>query len=231
MCSVVAACALLAQDKASVDRSAEQALRQLFVSASNVHNAHLLVSYYRVGSSDYYLPDHTNDIWLGPIGQFRVETNSLSGDSSALLVSDGLSVMQDPLDDDQTITISRAGKPMYEVFQREPLAFFMAGDKAFDNFVDKDQPVKFVDAPVGDKAIELHSKDLGKIVVVYKEGSSLPTRIDMFRSFRRRDGGTESPTPTSKEFVRVMSAGNVPTSTFIVHVPKGKKIDDQRTKS
>src|SRR3569832_1148950 len=99
-----AACALLPQDKASVDRSAEQALRQLFTNAANLHNAHILISYYRVGSADYYLFDRSNDLWLGPSGQFRMEGNTLSGDTSSLLVSDGLSVMDDPLDDDQAIT-------------------------------------------------------------------------------------------------------------------------------
>src|SRR5438552_3473032 len=126
MFAFAVAIALASQDKPPVDRSAEPALRQLFASASGLRNAHVLVNFYRAGSSDYYLPDHSDDLWLGAIGQFRLEVNSLSGDSALLLVSDGMSVMTDPLDDDQTIQINRAGKPFYEVMPREPLAFMMA---------------------------------------------------------------------------------------------------------
>src|SRR2546421_13114809 len=127
-----AALVLAGQDKPAIDRSAEAALRQLFVSVSSIHNAHLLVSSYRPGNSDYYLPDHASDLWLGRTGQFRMETTSLSGDSSSLLVSDGLSVMNDPLDDDQTIQLDRAGKPFHELSPREPVAFLLEGPAALD---------------------------------------------------------------------------------------------------
>jgi hypothetical protein len=223
---------LSVQDKPAVDRSAEPALRQLFASTSNLHGAHLLISYYRAGSADYYLPDHTDDVWIGAANQYRVEVNSLSGDSASLLVSDGMSVMSDPLDDDQTIQIDRAGKPMYEVIPRETWAFFLAGPDAFDKFVDKSQPVVFATAAAGEKAIELHSKDLGKIVVSYQDGTAnpVPTRIDLFRSFRRRDAGSESTTATTKQYIRVLSTGHLSTSLFSIHVPKGKKVQDDRQK-
>lgn len=230
MIAFLAAIAISAQDKSSVDRSAEQALRQMFTTVSQLHNAHLYASYYRVGSSDYYLPDHTNDFWLGNSGEYRVQLNSLSGDFSSLTVSDGVSVMTDPLDDDQTINISRSGKPMYEIVQREPLAYLLAN--AFDKFVAKDQPVVFATAPAGEKAIEFHSEDLGKVVIAYKDtANALPTRIDLFRAFRRRDAGIELPNPASREFIKLVSTGDVPHSLFTVVAPKGKKIQDDRTKT
>jgi len=229
---LVPAIALMGQDKPAIDRSAEESLRKLFTTVSSLHGAHLFVSYYRSGSADYYLPDHTNDFWFGAPGQFRSEVNTLSGDSSSLTISDGKSVLTDPLDDDQTILLNKGGRPIYESIPREPLMFFVAGPDAFDKLVSKDGPVTFATADSGEKAIEFRSGEFGKIVIAYKDGANpLPTRIDMYRSFRRRDSGTESTTPTTKEYIGLVSTGTVPSSMFAIVVPKGKKFQDNREKS
>ena len=229
---LVPAIALLGQDKPAIDRSAESALRQLFTSTSNLRGAHFFVSYYRPGSSDYYLPDHTNDIWVGDKGQFRSQTNTLSGDSASLIISDGTSVMQDPLDDDQTIQLNKGGKPIFEVIQREPLSFLLGGPDAFDRLVSRDGAVKFVQAEAGEKAIEFNSGEFGKLVIAYKDSANpIPTRIDLYRSFRRRDAGTDTTSPTQREYVNLISTGPIPSSMFAVVVPKGKKVQDNRVKS
>jgi len=232
MIPALIALGFISQEKPAVDRSAEQALKEVFAATSKLQNAHLLITYYRVGSSDYYLPDHTDDVWLGAGGKYRMELNTLSGDFSNVVVSDGMAIMTDPMNEDEDIQIPRAGKPIYEAIPREPWTYLVAGPDAFDRLVAKDQPVVFVNASGGQKAIELHNTEMGKIVITYRDSATpLPTRIDMFRAFRRRDNGAEMPTPTTKEYVQILSQGHVDSSLFTVNVPKGKKIDDQRSKS
>lgn len=234
MLCLVAALAFGFQDKTTVDRSAEPALRQLFTAISQEHNAHIFATYYRAGATDYYLPDHTFDLWIGDGGKFRMESTSVAGDYTTVMVSDGNTVMNDPMNDDETITLNSSTKPIYEQVSREPIVFMFSGPDAFDKLVDKDQPVIFTQAPEGEKQIEFHSFSMGKIVVAYKENSSdpIPVRIDMFRSFRRRDNGsTESPTPTVREYFRLISRGPIPANYFSTDAPKGKKIEDDRKKA
>lgn len=222
----------LAQEKPDVDHTAEPSLKQVFQRAGDLRNAHAFITQESRSSENFYTEQQTVELWLGRKGQFRMETIGNMGDES-LLVSDGMSVMNDPLSDDDPITLNNAGKPLHELISREPFAFLLEGSAGYDKLVDPTKPIAFAKAAAGDKAIEFHSKDLGKILITYRDSDDepLPLEIDNFRSPRRRDAGLELPYPSSKEFIRLTSVGPMPTSLFSVVTPKGKKVTDERQKA
>jgi outer membrane lipoprotein-sorting protein len=221
----------LAQDKPAVDHSAEPALRQLFQRAGELREVHAVITQATRSSDNFYMAQQTTELWLGRKGQFRMETIGNMGDES-LLVSDGMSIMNDPLSDDDPITLNYAGKPLHELVAREPIAFLLEGPTGYDKLVDPAQSVVFSKANADEKSIEFHSKDLGKIVVTYRDSDDqpLPLEIDTYRSPRRRDVGTELPYPSLKEFIRLTGVGPQPSGLFSVVPPKGKKVEDQRQK-
>ncbi len=232
MIAVIAFSIAIAQDKTAVDQSAAPALKQLFQRAGDLRNVHAVITQATRSSDNFYMAQQTIDLWLGRKGQFRMESIGNMGDES-LLVSDGLSIMNDPLSDDDPITLNSAGKPLHELVNREPIAFLLEGVSGYDKLVDSTQPVVFAKTKSDQKAIEFHSKDLGKIVVTFSDSDEqpLPMEIDTYRSPRRRDAGTELPYPSSKEFIRLTGTGTQPASFFSVVPPKGKKVEDQRQKS
>lgn len=223
---LLAAGVIALQDKAPVDRSAEPALRQVFATVGNVHNAHLILSYFSKASWDGYVYSRTNDLYVGPSGQMRLESNSATGDMS-LTVSDGMTLMNDPLSDDDTITLKKATS-FHEIAPQECIAYLLEGTANFEKVVEKDQPIIFAEASAGHKAIEVRMKTLGKVVITYSESDGFPRRIDLFRSQRRRDDGVEQTTPSTKEYVNFVSSGSLPRSLFSATPPKGKKFEDQR---
>ena len=222
----------LAQDKSAVDHSAEPALKQLFQRAGDLRDVHAVITQATRSSENFYMAQQTTDLWLGSKGQFRMESIGNMGDES-LLVSDGMSIMNDPLSDDDPITLNNAGKPLHELVAREPIAFLLEGPAGYDKLVDSTQPVVFTKADADKRAIEFHSRDLGKLVITFRdsEDEPLPLEIDTYRSPRRRDAGTELPYPSSKEFIRLTGTGMQPARLFSVVPPKGKKVEDQRQKS
>ena len=229
MFAALALSIVLAQDKTVVDHTAEPALKQLFQKAGDLRQIHAVITQATRSSDNFYMAQQTTDLWLGRKGQFRMESIGNMGDES-LVVSDGLSIMNDPLSDDDPITLNNAGKPLHELIAREPIAFLLEGPAGYDKLVDTTQPVIFAKANADEKAIEFHSRDLGKIVITFRdsEDQPLPLEIDTYRSPRRRDAGTELPYPSSKEFIRLTGTGTQPASLFSVVAPKGRKVEDQR---
>jgi hypothetical protein len=227
MLPILVAIALAGQDKPTVDRSAAPGLKQLFENAATVSDVYVVVDSFSRSTGDWYSPAGTSDIYLGRKGQFRYQSTSNRGGSS-LLVCDGATLMADPLSDDETIVLKKATQPFYEVAPRELLAFMVAGPTGYDKTIDTDADIKFTTAPAGQKAIEFRSKGLGKVVVVYVEGSALPSRIDLYRSQRRSEDGQEQSVPATMQYVRVLAHGNLPKYVFVAEPPKGQKVDDQR---
>jgi hypothetical protein len=149
------------------------------------------------------------------------------------VVTDGKTIMNDPLTDDDPVRLTKGGKALHQIAPREPLTYFLEGPAGYDSLVDKASAIIFAKAPDGKKAIELRTNDYGKMVVVYSEGKGemLPERIDLYRSVRRRDDGTEQPLPTSHEFIHLLFVGQLKGDLFSVTPAKGMKVQDDRDKS
>ena len=231
MLALVAAIAFQTQDKPAVDHSAEPALKQLFANAGMLHGAHVVLTFYGKADGDYYLQNRTDDMWIGSNGELRLSSMSSMGDGS-LIVTDGKTLMTDPLTDDDPIRLSKGGKALHLVAPREPMAFFLEGSAGYDALIDASSAITFTTASEGKKAIDCRAKDFGRVVIVYSDSAQnpLPERSDMFRSARRRDDGSEQPLATSKEFIRVVYVGPVKADLFKVDPPKGAKVEDNRNK-
>ena len=237
----VALCSLafFCQDKQAapaakpIDRSAEPALRQLFATCGSLRSIHIAVEIYpRETIADRYDDDSSMDLWLGDGGRFRISRLSKFWGGGSLVVSDGLSVLADDLSDDSAIRLKTAYKSLHEASSNEPLLYLMEGAPGFDALVEKDKEVKFVTAPAGEKAIELNSKDMGKLVVVYsdQDGVPFPTQIEEFKAPWWADAGTTSDKPYTREDVRLVGYGPFDANLFSVASPKGRKTVDERSK-
>lgn len=137
------------------------------------------------------------------------------------------------MSDDGAIKLIKPYKSMHEANPQEPILYLMEGNPGFDTLVQKDQPVKFVAVPSGYKAIEFHSKDLGKLVVTYIDSDSgpFPKRIEEFKApWWSDDANNESAKVYSREDVRLVGYGPFDSKLFDVAAPKGKTVVDERSK-
>jgi hypothetical protein len=218
---------------APVDRSAEPALRQMFATCGGLHSAHIAIEVYpHEIEADRYDDDSSIDLWLSEGNRFKLATQANFWGGGSLIVSDGLSVLTDDLSDDSAIKLIKPYKSLHEANKQEPILYLMEGDAGFDILVQKDQPVKFVPAPPGFKAIELHSKDLGKLVITYDDSDDapFPKRIEEFKApWWSDDAGKESDKVYTREDIRLVGYGPFDSKLFAVAAPRGKKVVDERS--
>lgn len=224
--------ALLAQDKPAVDRSAEPALKQLFENAGALQDAHYSVQFYNLetGAGRYTLGSSMN-VWMGRGGKFRVATSDDMWGGGKTVVSDGTSMLTDWMSDDP-LQLSKPIKALHEIEENEPLLYFLEGQPGFDKLVDKDKPVRFATTTGSEKAIEFRAKSFGKLVVYYKAADEfpLPTKIETYRAPWWADPGEDWPDARDREVIRVVQIGKLDPQLFSVQGPKGRKVEDQRTK-
>jgi len=215
--------------KPAVDRSAEPALRDLFTQSGTLRGVHIMIETFGLESdAGRYTEGSSMDLWRGDGGRFRFLSSQNTWGGGNLMVSDGESLLTDDMSDDGAIVLSKPKKTFHELNDQEPLLYLLEGQPGFDALVDKDQPVRFVSTTSGGQEIELHSKKIGKVVLHYRNNSSIPSGIDLYQAMWWSDDPTAlSDKPTVREQIRIVSQGPINSTLFSVAVPKGKKVTDQ----
>ena len=220
---------------ATVDRSAEPALKALFAQSGALRGVHIsLTSYSYESEANRYNDDATLDIWLGDKGRFRIQSSSNYWGGAGLFVSDGESLLSDDMADDGSIRISKPKKTMHELSDSETILYALEGQEGFDELVEKDKPLKFVGSPSSDaeQVVELHSKKLGVVVLHYSAGSCIPSEIDVQQAPWWLNSPDAPPVvrPYWVEKVKIVQSGTVDASRFRVVAPAGKPVIDERGK-
>jgi outer membrane lipoprotein-sorting protein len=220
------ACALLFQEKPAIDKSAEPALKEVFRRANSVRNVRVVIDTFRKSrSGDWYTPSDTADFMIASPSKFRFQAEDL------IVVSDGVSVMEDSLDDDVPIQIDRYDRWIKSGSVNQTLlSYFLDGEAGYERLVDTARPIVFAATTEPEKAIEFRAKRLGKIIVYFVDdpGTPLP---GMFQRFRVVPG-SESPDavePSQRQYMRIVGSGPLNPSLFVVAAPKGKKVEDKRS--
>jgi outer membrane lipoprotein-sorting protein len=220
------ACVLLLQEKPAIDKSAEPALKEVFRRATAVRNIRVVIDTFRKSrSGDWYTPSDTADLLIASPSKFRFEAADL------IVISDGVSVMEDSLDDDVPIQIDRYDRWIKSGSVNQTLlSYFLDGEAGYDRLVDNEKPIVFAAATEPEKAIEFRAKRLGKIIVYFVDDPAAPLPR-MFQRFRVLPG-SESPDavePSQRQYMRIVGSGPLSPSLFVIAAPKGKKVEDKRS--
>ena len=175
---------LLASQNKAIDRSAEAALRQVFVRAGACHRLHIHCDRtfyeYACGRWD---PWSKVDVWLGDGKRFRYADEDDYNGGGTTAICDGSQLLIDGMSDDSPAKVGALKERMSDLDTTEPILYFLDGEKGFDQMVDKDRPISFLAAQAGDeRAIRFHYSKIGGIQVFYREGSQFPDRIEQFNA-------------------------------------------------
>lgn len=152
------------------DRTGEAALRQLLTDMGRISRSEITIEKSaRSNRSGVMEPDRVITLDYDSPTKFRIVETGVFGDCS-MYVSDGKTLLEDPLDDSQKSVLSKAGRSIYASNKALALKgdavslvfYFLAGPTAFDSLVASDSPVT-----VSANTISFKSKDAGSVKVGY----------------------------------------------------------------
>lgn len=225
-----------------VDRSAEPQLRKIFEQTGKLRPLHVrLYPSSRWSGTGQFDGGGFSEIWVADKG-FRIEVTSEWGQTRS--VCDGKTFMLDPMDDGDSIRLTKAEKLLFKNKGSDwnissPFLYLVEGSAGFDASVQKDAPVVERSWPNGERSIEFHVKDFGSVNVFCDPKSGELTRVEycplelMTKRYNDDPGDNPPPDPGMLLVDRIEwlpVPKKLDASLFDPTPPPGKQVEDQRKK-
>lgn len=240
------------------DRSAEALFRKMLESHGKLRGLHVLIWNGRQDRPDYpFQMSSSQEFWFQEGAVFRIENASYFGGTSRV-VSDGVAVLNDPMDLERPVTLSKAGKAVVDsdsslgLGRRSSSVLFalLGGVEAFDSIVAPNGVIHEAPADGPLKAIRVGLRTLGTAVLYYaaNDPQMLLRRVDTVGTPTAGGRGPQAeappglagdsgaPDPAAQGPQRVVRqnlyyrqvGGKLDADLFSTEPPKGVKVNDLR---